>query len=78
MDYLERIPDVDASLRNYTFTKFVEENYRNGIKLVAGGKLFGVEIDACNLEEVIAALYALYTYKEYLVKTDEEYNERYR
>jgi hypothetical protein len=71
MDYLERIPDVDTSLRDYTFTKFIEENYKNGTNLVAGGKIFGVEIDTCNLEEVIAALYVLYTYKEYFVEGKE-------
>lgn len=70
MDYLDRIPDVDASLRNYTFNEFIQKNYLEGLKLVSGGKIFGVEIDVCNLEEVIAALYVLYTYKEWMVKED--------
>jgi hypothetical protein len=70
MDYLDRIPD--EPFRNYEFDKFIEENYKNGIDLVSGGKVFGVEVDVCNLEEVIAALYVLYTYKEYLVLTEDE------
>lgn len=70
MDYLDRLPDKDVS-RNYTFDKFVRENFNNGINLVAGGKIFGVEIDTTNLEEVIAALYIMYQYKEYMVKVDE-------
>lgn len=69
MDYLERIPDKDTS-RNYTFDRFVKENFNNGINLVSGGKIFGVEIDTTNLEEVVAALYIMYTYKNYMVKTD--------
>jgi hypothetical protein len=80
LDYLDRIPNPTAEeiSHNFEFNKFIEENFRKGINLVAGGKIFGVEIDTCNLDEVIAALYVMYTYKEYLVKTDDEYNERFR
>lgn len=72
MDYTDRIPDKDASLRNYTFNDFIQNNYLEGIKLVSGGKIFGVEVDVCNLEEVIAALYVMYTYKEYMVQDGPE------
>lgn len=70
MNYPNGIPYKDPN-RNHTFDKFIRENFVNGINLVSGGKIFGVEIDTTNLEEVIAALYIMYTYKDYMVKADE-------
>jgi len=52
------------------FKKEIKDNFNKAIELVRGAKLYGIEIDVDNLEEVIAALYFLYTYKDYMVKTD--------